>query len=416
MTTIVQPVPVVQAAPSAPGHCPYAQAALLEQALAPDKMRVAFLLGAGCPVSIRVPRNGVNEALIPDIAGLTKIVRTELESDAEAMVAFASVLQRLATSGNATPNVEEILSQIRSLTEVASGGPIDGLTHETLLALDQRVCEITTGVVNERLPDNSTPYHRLASWIGVIPRKEPAEVFTSNYDLLMEEALEERRVPYFDGFVGSYRTFFDIAAMEQDALPARWARLWKVHGSINWWRTATSDVERRSMRESSGDRQLIYPSHLKYDQSRRQPYLAMIDRLKAFLGRGQAVLVTCGYSFADQHLNEVIVQGLEGNATAMCFGLLYGDRGSYPLATARARAQANLTVLAADGAVLGTVEREWNVDPIDSHALHGIAVETAELGARSGSALGRPKFLLGDFQSLGDFLARQLPIRSSAQA
>lgn len=30
-------------------HCPYRQSTLLQQALAPDKMRIAFLLGAGCP-------------------------------------------------------------------------------------------------------------------------------------------------------------------------------------------------------------------------------------------------------------------------------------------------------------------------------------------------------------------------------
>ena len=37
-----------------PTHCPYRQAMLLQKSLASDKMRVAFLLGAGCPVSIRV--------------------------------------------------------------------------------------------------------------------------------------------------------------------------------------------------------------------------------------------------------------------------------------------------------------------------------------------------------------------------
>ncbi len=39
---------------NASSHCPYRQSTLLQQALAPDKMRIAFLLGAGCPVSIRI--------------------------------------------------------------------------------------------------------------------------------------------------------------------------------------------------------------------------------------------------------------------------------------------------------------------------------------------------------------------------
>ena len=36
-------------------YCPYRQSTLLQQALAPGKMRIAFLLGAGCTVSIRMP-------------------------------------------------------------------------------------------------------------------------------------------------------------------------------------------------------------------------------------------------------------------------------------------------------------------------------------------------------------------------
>lgn len=195
--------------------------------------------------------------------------------------------------------------------------------------------------------------------------------------------------------------------MEQDKLPARWSRLWKVHGSINWWRTTQGNVERRSDKKT-GDRQMIYPSHLKYDQSRRLPYLAMLDRLKAFLAHGQAVLITCGYSFSDQHLNEVILQGLSGNPTAICFGLLHGDRKHYPEAVTRARKQSNLSLLAVDGAVLNTIERDWRCDKKEEHLLHGLAVETGELGNRTTAPPERCKFLLGDFKAFGLFLAQHL--------
>lgn len=112
----------------------------------------------------------------------------------------------------------------------------------------------------------------------------------------MEQAFEAYKIPYFDGFIGARQAFFDLASMENDELPSRWGRLWKVHGSVNWWRTKRDDVVRRDSGAAMlpGERQMIYPSHLKYDQSRRMPYLAMLDRLRAFLSRGQAVLVTCG--------------------------------------------------------------------------------------------------------------------------
>jgi hypothetical protein len=34
------------------------------------------------------------------------------------------------------------------------------------------------------------------------------EIFTTNYDLVIEKSLEAIRAPYFDGFVGSYEPFF----------------------------------------------------------------------------------------------------------------------------------------------------------------------------------------------------------------
>lgn len=63
-----------------PSHCPYRQATLIQQALAPDKMRVAFFIGAGCPTSIRIPDGSATRPLIPDIAGLTARIRQALEA------------------------------------------------------------------------------------------------------------------------------------------------------------------------------------------------------------------------------------------------------------------------------------------------------------------------------------------------
>lgn len=375
------------------------------QALAPDKMRIAFLLGAGCPVSVRIPDGAGTMPLIPDIRGLTEIVKAELSKSEDHKNNYATLMQRFNGSSPADPTVEDILSHIRALQDVVRDSVIDGLSKSDLSALDAAICDLTTKVVGVALPESITPYHQLATWIGGIHRAHPIEVFTPNYDLLVEQALEAHKIPYFDGFVGVKQAFFDLSSMENESLPPRWARLWKVHGSVNWWRTPKDEVVRREG-HSSDDRQMIYPSHLKYDQSRRMPYLAMLDRLRAFLARGQAVLVACGYSFTDQHLNEVILHGLRSNPNAICFGLLYGDRSVYANALEKARIHPNLSLLAADGAVLGTVERDWRADEQIGHPLHEVSV--ASSGAEEGDSARNCQFLLGDFKRFGDFLARQL--------
>lgn len=386
-------------------HCPYRQSTLLQQALAPDKMRIAFLLGAGCPVALRVTNDkGEDGPLIPDIKGLTSLVGAELKKDKAQSGSYDKLLARFAGEEQ-EPTIESVLTHLRSLADVVRSGKIDGLDRDALNSLDTAICNITTKVVGVSLPSGVTPYHQLAMWIGNVGRAKAVEVFTPNYDILVEQSFEARKVPYFDGFVGAKQAFFDLTAMESDVLPARWARVWKLHGSINWWRTSADEVVRKEGKDS-GDRQMIYPSHLKYDQSRRMPYLAMLDRLREFLGKGQAVLVTCGYSFADQHLNELITTGLRGNPTAVCFGLLYGPRASYPEAVGKAKLHPNLTLLARDGAVLGAVERDWHSEDLSGHPLHGTCVY------KKASAADEPEnncqFLLGDFGKLGAFLAQQL--------
>ena len=360
-------------------HCPYRQSTLLQQALAPDKMRIAFLLGAGCPVSIRVPDGGGTRPLIPDIRGLTATINGRLSTSEEFKASHGVVLKRFGGGNPAEPTIEDILSHIRALQDVVRDGSIDGLNKAALVALDAEICRITTEVVGVDLPEWKTPYHQLATWIRGIQRAHSIEVFTPNYDLLMEQAFEASKIPYFDGFVGSKQAFFDLTSMEGESLPPRWARLWKVHGSVNWWRQRVGKSEDefevvRTDKPSADGRRMIFPSHLKYDESRRLPYLAMLDRLRAFLARGPALLVTCGYSFTDQHLNEVILDGLRSNPTATCFLLLYGPRSGYAKALRKAETHPNLSLLAEDGAVLGTVERDWRVDELTSHPQHGVSV------------------------------------------
>lgn len=395
-------------------HCPYRQSTLLQQALAPDKMRIAFLLGAGCPFSIQISNGEISKPLIPDIRGLTKMVNERLSMSNEYKDTYNTLLNRFNDEAQTNLTIEDVLSHIRALHDVVRDGSIDGLNKNSLAALDAEICKITTEVVGVELPELNTPYHQLATWIGGIPRAHPIEVFTPNYDLLVEQALESHKIPFFDGFVGSKQAFFDLTSMESESLPSRWARVWKVHGSVNWWRTQTDEVVRRE-NHTEGDRQMIYPSHLKYDQSRRMPYLAMLDRLREFLARGQAVLVTCGYSFTDQHLNEVILHGLRSNPTAICFGLLFGERSSYADALEKARKHPNLSLLAGDGAVLGTVEKDWRADEQTGHALHGISVMKKMPTENYDAASNNCEFMLGDFKIFGNFLAQQLSRSSDDQ-
>ncbi|TYP84661.1 SIR2-like protein [Blastococcus xanthinilyticus] len=293
--------------------------------------------------------------IIPDIAGLTTVVRAGVTGASRDVVedAFA----QLDSTYNPV-TLENLLDYLRRLAAIPGTADVRGFSNSAVLTADAEICALVRDHLEVTLPGIDTAYHAIALWAQAAKRHAPMEVFTTNYDLLLEQALEAANVPYFDGFVGSHRPSFDIHAVEEDELPNRWVRLWKLHGSINWATSSGGDVLRCPTTDKS-DRVLIYPSHLKYEQSRRLPYLALLDRLRGFLRRPSSVIVSCGFSYRDEHINEVIGQALRSNPTASVQALLFGQLEQYSEALALARRTPNLSLLAEDAAVVGTQTGDW---------------------------------------------------------
>ena len=401
-------------------HDPLQFVKQFHQILAADKLLVGLFLGAGCPCSIKVPNeeDGRSAPLIADIQGLTKTISERLLAVDDMAGPLRRLCAVLKEDGAAKPNIEVMLSRIRSLRDAAGSREVRGLSAENLRHLDRAICATISETVAKTLPRDGTPYHCLAefAYSGRIP---PLEIFTTNYDLLTEQALESRKVAFFDGFVGSRRPFFDQQSIEDDILPDRWTLLWKLHGSINWRFDRNTKVISRSLDPSDGDELLIHPSHLKYDESRRMPYLVMIDRLKGFLRNGKrpAALFVVGHSFSDDHLNATLLESLRANPSAACYALQFGDLGNYKAAERLAMTEANLNVLARNEAVIQKRRGKWRASPAAESASFanafeflsdggddccGVNMERSTNGASEEPRLCR--FLLGDFKRFGVFL------------
>lgn len=382
-------------------HDPIRQENYLHQCLAHDKKPIGIFLGAGAPMAIKGSIGGSTCPLIPDIAEMTRNICLALSGDAGLKDSFATICSHFESEGKPNPNIEEILSHIRSLKQIVGTGEVRGLKSSELIALESSICDKIYEIVNKCLPEKNAPYHKIAAWIRAISRTNPVEIFTTNYDLLMEQSLEDLRIPYFDGFSGSRFTFFDPHTIEDDQLPSNWARLWKLHGSINWYFNDSGLVYRSIQPSKDGHRQVIHPSHLKYDESRKMPYLAMVDRLKTFVKNPSALLLTCGYSYRDMHLNDIINQGLQSNSTAIVFGLLYSDLSDYPEAVKLAQNCPNLNLLAYNDAMIGMKNLPWVEKNTDSGDIEdSIAIGWTKDVTHN---VSKANFRLGNFSSLGDF-------------
>ena len=249
----------------------------LRQILSQGRKRIGIFIGAGAPTAIHVDQNnnivGEGRPLVPDVAGLTDAVVSEITEDDR------KVVNILMDEIEEDINIESILTRVRRLSQAIGKSTVHGLDSTAYRELGQRICKEIGRKVCSTLPEGPNPYSELVSWIAGTHRKHSVEIFTPNYDLLLEEAFERARVAYFDGFTGSHAPFFDPASVSLDEFPARWSRLWKLHGSLGW-RISHDTVIRTGEREAT---ELIYPDHLKYDQVTRLPYSALFERLRQFL-------------------------------------------------------------------------------------------------------------------------------------
>ena len=369
----------------------------LRQILSQGRKRIGLLLGAGAPVALKVNPQGQfhddAEPLIPDVERLTKIVLDELDASDK------TVIDNLLPELGMSPNIEMILTSIRRLSLAIGNAEVYGLNGNGYEHLARRICQKIGTIVAKSLPSEPNAFSELVSWIGGTHRNHPVEIFTPNYDLLLEEAFERARLPYFDGFTGAHKPFFDAPSIaeETDALPSRWSRLWKIHGSLGW-EVSGETIIRTGSREAS---LLIYPDHLKYDQITRQPYSALFERLRTFLMTPDSLLICTGFSFFDAQITSVLDDALAANAHTAVLAFQYKKLGEEELAVKLALRRPNLSVYARNGAVIRSVSGPWR--PGQSPNDDWLSIRSTFW--RTSTDDGSGEFLLGDFAALARFFS-----------
>ena len=334
---------------------------------------LAFLFGAGtssavnvAPAALPGKKRGY-KPLVPSIERLTERCKVATENIGKGF----SNAWKLLESECRKVNVESILSRLHSKIDAIGTEKLLGLSKTELEHMESIIRKTIGGAVmlkEEMIPD-SLPHDDFAGWVRRAGRVVPLEVFTTNYDVLFERALERARVPFYDGFVGGYEPFFYGESLErEELLPSdKWVRLWKIHGSVNWRLVKRSGREGVIRVQPTGTGEMIFPSHRKYDESRKQPYTALMDRLGQVLSRDHALLISCGYSFGDEHINALIFSVLENRRTSNMIVLQFGDLSvEHPLVK-WGKERKNFMVLGANGGVIGGRWGTWRLlNPVDN--------------------------------------------------
>jgi SIR2-like domain len=140
------------------------------------------------------------------------------------------------------------------------------------------------------------------------------DIVTPNYDRVAEYAADIAGYIHSTGFVPGIirrREGADTITVRMGSYPARIVRIWKVHGSLDWFEDEQGQVVSLPLSEvlPEGFSPLIVtPGISKYERTHDEPFRSAIQGADSVLGAANAVLCI-GYGFRDRHIQPKLVEG-----------------------------------------------------------------------------------------------------------
>lgn len=301
---------------------------------------VSFLLGSGCSSFMK---NG-EQMGIPTMKPLAQEFTTTNADTDEKKNIFLTADEKKSLNDSCGLNVESepYNGNLEALMEVLyswkfSLGKSGQQAHINLLqTIETSISKLklflhkrcTEGAFSSATPDNSVQsfynsfYRKLVYRDRSLPRPW---IFTTNYDLFNEKAMDGLGLPYTNGFSGTIDRRFNPAvfryalAEQLDLTSRKWAvvdgfvYLGKLHGSISWVDEAGNGLFPVRELQDTKDRHdalMVYPTPAKHASSLASPYTDIFREFQRQIVHEQSVLFVLGYSFSDAHINNIIYQAL----------------------------------------------------------------------------------------------------------
>ena len=261
---------------------------------------VGFLFGAGTSF----------ESGYLLVAGLTKAVVGALpEAERVSMdeVLYASGFTYNGSTG--IPNIEEISDLV-----------IEHHTNSQLekyRVLKEKIRELVRdailSVAKPDITNQVTFLERLKA--RAFDRATNVWVFTTNYDLLLEDACAEVGLKMVNGFVGATTRYFserEFSMVTGMTSGARFSpesgltvRLIKLHGSVSWYHRGDRVFEANPSAILEQDaRCMVLPRRTKVIETMSRPYDRLFHISNSILGSRCRHLISSGFSFGDSHIND----------------------------------------------------------------------------------------------------------------
>lgn len=266
-----------------------------------------FLIGAGCS-------SHIEDDVEHGIPGMYNLYEGFFEENKEFDIAGIDVKLKF------NKNLEKMLETMGAISVASIVKQIDSGIDEKINKVQKYIRnKIIEGLHGKEVLNFYRNFYVKTVTQG---RKYPINIFTTNYDLYNEQALDNLSFPYNNGFVGTYKRSFNPASYKyayvEDMNLSKniWERvpnfynLYKIHGSISWIKKENKINEIDYNHIDDKDTVMIYPTPLKDRTTLMTPYSDLFRAMEIALLKKNSVLITLGYSFADDHINRLILNSL----------------------------------------------------------------------------------------------------------
>lgn len=225
-----------------------------------------------------------------------------------------------ASKLNPSFNLEDFLSDLLSFEKYVSDAEASKY-DQSKSKIFELIIENTSYEYDNNCLKHST-FINTVSHLVRTPSK--LTIVTTNYDTLIEDAADSIEYTVMDGFSFSHRPYFNSDMFEWNLVKdieniktreleykKNIINLLKLHGSLTWERD-TKGIRRKEKADVVNPI-MIFPSSNKYMQSYQEPYFELFTKFQELLKRSNTLLITTGFSFADNHISQMIIQAILHN-------------------------------------------------------------------------------------------------------
>ncbi len=145
------------------------------------------------------------------------------------------------------------------------------------------------------------------------------DVISLNYDRLAEYAAEAAGFAHYTGFNYGYlrkQMLGSSLRLVESNRQVRTVRIWKVHGSIDWFITDDGrvlSVDDRTVR-SNLTPLIVTPGTDKYRSTHQQPFRSIMNYSDSAIDSAAALLIV-GYGFNDEHIQPKLIDSIQQRNT-----------------------------------------------------------------------------------------------------